>query len=175
MHNPFPSFLTPPHLTPLSTLFSTVPWKRKGQDSQSQQPNPLPSLPSLPPLQPSPLTHTPRLHTHHPPPPILGPKIRHPARLVRPRVPHHHVPQLIALDLVPSLLGLGDGDGLGGVGAVDAVGFGGEGEWGLGGRSGGVVLGLVDEGGGFEAGDCEFGDILITKGVSSCLDGGVSV
>lgn len=130
------------------------------ENSLLKSSNPLPPLPSIPRLKRIPLRNTPRLNTNHLLPPILGSKIRHRLRLCIPWIPDHDIAQHIARDLIARLVLFCDDDGLGGIGGVGAVDFGGDGDDVVGGLDGSATGGFVFVGGGFEAGDGDGGDVL---------------
>jgi len=125
-----------------------------------ERPNPLPPLPRIPRLKHVPLPHTPRLHTNHLLPAILGSKIRHALRLRIPRVPNHNVAEQVASDFIARLVLFCDDDGLGGIGGVGTVDFGGDCDDIVSCFDGFAAGGFVFVRGGFEAGDGDGGDIL---------------
>lgn len=92
------------------------------------------------------------------PEPVLGREIGDAGRFLHPRVPHHHVAEVVARDRVAGLAVLEDRDGA--RGRVDAVGFGGDGDRGGGLGFGGGGVDFVDVGGGLEAGEGGGGDVL---------------
>lgn len=144
----------PPEPMTVASIVRTAPAPSQRQDR-------LRALEGVPSLQRLPALHAARLDADHVLVAILGRKVADPGSLLRPRVPHHEVGQVVADDREDGLAALGDLDWLtGALGRrVDAICLAGDGD------AGRLGLGLqrvdlVDILGGVEALDRDLRDIL---------------